>query len=56
MNNKSQVFKHLHSTETCFDLYNSLSFKVIDKANSKSDLEIKEALPINWRKPALNTQ
>ena len=45
--NKSHIFKHLHSTATCFDSYNSLSFKIIDKANSKFDLKIKEALHIN---------
>ena len=41
--NKSHNFKHLHSTTACFDLYNSLSFIIIDKANSKFDLKIKEA-------------
>ena len=45
--NKSYIFKHLHSTATCFDSYNSLSFKIIDKANSKFDLRIKESLHIN---------
>ena len=54
--NKSHIFKHLHSTTTCFDSYNSLCFKIIDKANSKFDLKIKEALHINWRKPNLNAQ
>ena len=48
--NKSHIFKHLHSTATCFYSYNSLSFKIIDEANSKFDLKIKEALHINWRK------
>ena len=38
------------------DSFNSLSFKIIDKANSKFDLNVKEALHINWRKPALNAQ
>ena len=33
-----------------------LSFKIIDKANSKFDLNIKEALDINLRKPKLNAQ
>ena len=41
---------------TCFDSYNSRSFKIIDKANSKLDLKIKEALPINWIKPNLKAQ
>ena len=55
--NKCHIFKHLHSTATtCFDSNNSLSFKVIDKANSKFDLKIKETLHINWRKPNLNAQ
>ena len=54
--NKFLIFKHLHSTATCFDSYNSICFKIIDKANSKLDLKIKEALHINWRKPNLNTQ
>ena len=54
--NKSHIFKHLHSTETCFDSYNSLCFKITDKANSKFDLKTKEALHIYWRKPNLNTQ
>ena len=54
--NKSHIFKHLHSFETCFDSYNSLCFKIIDKANFKFDLKIKEALHINWRKPNLNAK
>ena len=54
--NKSHIFKHLHSPETCFDSYNSLCFKIIDQANSKFDLKIKEALHSNWRKPNLNAQ
>ena len=54
--NKSHIFNHLHSTARCFDLYNSLCLKIVDKANSKFDLRIKEALHINWRKPNLNAQ
>ena len=53
---KSHIFKHLHSTATCFDSYNPLCFKIIDKASSKFDLKTKEALHINWRKPNLNAQ
>ena len=37
--NKSHIFKHLHSTKACFESYNSLSFKIIDKANSKLDFK-----------------
>ena len=54
--NKSHIFKHLHSTATCFDSYNSLCFKIIDGANFKFDLKIGEALHINRRKPDLNAQ
>ena len=34
----------------------ALTHKIIDKANSKFDLKIKEALHVNWRKPNLNAQ
>ena len=54
--NKFHIFKHLHSTVTCFDSYNSLCIKLIDKANSKFDLKIKEALHIDLRKHNLNAQ
>ena len=37
--NKSQIFKNLHPSETCFDSYNSLCFKIIDKANPKFHLK-----------------
>ena len=53
--NKSNIFKQLHSTATCFDSYNSLCFKIIVKANSKFDFKIKEALHINWRKSNFTT-
>ena len=54
--NKSLICKHLLSTATCFDSYIALCFKIIDKANAKFDLKIKEALHIDWRKPNLNAQ
>ena len=54
--NRFHIFKHLHTTETCFDSYNSFCFKIFDKVNSKLDLKIKEALHINWRKSNLNAQ
>ena len=53
--NKSHILKHLHSTATCFDSNNSLCFEIFDKANSKCNLKIEEALHINWRK-TLNAQ
>ena len=42
---KPHIFKYLHSTTICFDSYNYLCFKIIDKANS--EFEFKEALHIN---------
>ena len=54
--NKSHTFKDLHSSKTCFDSYNSLCFKISDKAHSKFELKIKVALDISWRKPNLNAQ
>ena len=33
------------------DLYSSFYFKIINKANSKFDLKIKEALHLNWTNP-----
>ena len=54
--NKSHIFKHLHSTATCFDSYNPFYFKIIDKANSRFHFKIKEALHINWSEPNLNAQ
>ena len=39
--NKSQLFKRLHSTTTCIESYNSLCFKIIDKANSKFNVKTK---------------
>ena len=39
--------KDFHSTAICFESYDSPCFKMIDKANSKFDLKIKEALHIN---------
>ena len=45
--NKSDIFKHLHPTATCFDSYNSLCFKIFDKANSKLDLKLKKLYILN---------
>ena len=41
----SLIFLNIYTppTSTCFDSYNSRSFNIIDKANSKFDFKIKEA-------------
>ena len=49
-------FNHLHSTATCFDSNNFLSFKIIDKVNSEFGLKVKETMHINWGRPNLNAQ
>ena len=51
----SLIFLNIY-TPTQLYSYNSLCFKIIDKANPKFDLKIKEALHVNWRKPNLNAQ
>ena len=53
---KSHISKRLRSTTACFDSYNSLCLRIIDKDNSKFDLKVKESLHINWTKPHLNAQ
>ena len=41
----SLIFLNIHTpSATCFDAYNSLSFKITDKAISKFDSKVKEAL------------
>ena len=54
--NKCHIFKHLHSTTSCFNSYDSLCFKITGKAYSEYVLKIKETLHINWRKPNLNAK
>ena len=55
-NDSKSHIKHLHSTIASFDSHSFLSFKIIDRANSKFDLKIKETSHINWRKPNLHAQ
>ena len=52
----SLIFLNMYTLPQCFDSYNSLCFKIIDKVNSKFELKIKEVLHINLRKPNLNAQ
>ena len=53
----SLIFLNIYTTPPKHALTHIiLCFKIIDKANSKFDLKIKEALHINWRKPNLNAQ
>ena len=50
------MFLNIYTPPQHVLIHNSLCFKLIDKANSKFDLKIKEPLHINWRKPNLNAQ
>ena len=53
----SLIFLNIYTLPKCA-LTHIILFvlKIIDKANSKFDLKIKEAFHINWRKPNLNVQ
>ena len=53
---QSHIFKHLSSDPACFDSFKPSCFKIIDKANFKFELKIKEALHIKWSKTKLNAQ
>ena len=52
----SLIFLNIYTLPQNALTHNSLCFKIIDKANSKFDIKIKEASNINWRKPNLNAQ
>ena len=54
--NKSHISKYLHCNAKWLDSYNSLCFEIVDQANSKIYLKIKQALDINWGKPNLDVQ
>ena len=54
--NKSHISKYLHCTAKWLDSYNFLCFEIVDQANSKIYLKIKQALDINWGKPNLDVQ
>ena len=51
----SLIFLNIYTPPQQFS-NNSLCFKIIDRANFKFNLKIKEALHINWRKANLNAQ
>ena len=52
----SHIYKHLKSNKNCMQSNNNSSFKIIDKANNKYSLCLKEALHIKWLKPTINLQ
>ena len=50
----SFIFLNIYTLPQHALTHTTLCLKIIDDANSKFDLKIKEALNINWRKPNLN--
>ena len=53
----SHIFKHLSNNKHCKDSCNNFNcFSIIDRANTKQDLYIKEGIQIKELKPSLNGQ
>ena len=52
----SHIFQHLQQSEACRNSCSAECFKVIDRATTKFQVKIKEALHISWEKPSLNKQ
>ena len=51
---KSHIYQHLMSFQYCLDKYSKDCFSVLDTANAKHQLRIKESLYITLLKPILN--
>ena len=52
----SHIFQHLQQSEACRNSCSAECFKVIDRATTKFQVKIKEALHISWEQPSLNKQ
>ena len=52
----SQIFKHLKQFPRCKASCTNECFEIIDSANKKYTLKVKEALWIKWENPNLNKQ
>ena len=53
---KSHIYQHLMSSKDCLDKCSKYCFSVLDTANTKHQLRIKESLYITWLKLILNKQ
>ena len=51
---KSHIYQYLISSTECLDKCYKDCFSVLDTANTKHQLRIKESLHITWMKPILN--
>ena len=52
----SHIFEHLQQSVACRNSCSAECFEVIDRATTKFQVKIKEALHISWEQPALNKQ
>ena len=53
---RTTVYRHIKSNTTCYHNSNSDCFSILDRADSKYAIEIKEGMHIMWEKPTLNVQ
>ena len=52
----SSVYKHIHDNSDCMHAANTDSFSILDRADTRFKLKIKEAIHVNTCNPALNVQ
>ena len=52
----SHILKHLQTSASCKAVCDDKCFEIIDSANTKYTLKVKEALWIKWENPDLNKQ
>lgn len=52
----SHIFKHLSESAICKNVSDDNCFSILDNAQTKYQLKIKEALHILWQQPSLNKQ
>ena len=52
----SHIYKHINSNDNCKMASNESSFRIVDKANTDYQLQLKEAMHIQWIAPSINKQ
>ena len=52
----TSIFKHLQEKPNCKEKCDKTCFKIIDSANTKFTLEVKEALHTHWVNPKITKQ
>ena len=52
----SHVYKHINASSQCKEACNESCFSILDRANTKHQLRVKEGLYIKWQQPSLNKQ